>query len=223
MSRTIAIGDIHGCVDPLRAILRTIQPQRDDTIVGLGDYVDRGPASCEVIEELLSLSENCQFISLRGNHEVMMLAAREDPSEQSFWLQFGGREALESYGEGARLADVPERHWRFLEQTRLYYETATHIFTHANYVPGLAMEAQDPNVLFWLSARDYVPGPHFSGKVVLLGHTPGEEIVDLGHLIILDTGAYKGGWLTAMDVGTKQIWQADPSGRLRAESARATQ
>ena len=148
--------------------------------------------------------------------KLMMLAAREDAAEQSFWLQFGGRETLESYGPSARLADVPEAHWRFIEETRLFHETASHIFTHANYVPGLPMDEQDPNVLLWLSARDYVPGPHFSGKTVILGHTPQNEIVDLGHVIILDTGSYQGGWLTAMDVATKQLWQADPIGQLRA-------
>lgn len=215
MSRTIAIGDIHGCADALRAILAAIDPRADDTMVGLGDYVDRGPGSRDVIEQLMALARRCEFVSLRGNHELMMLAAREDVGEQSFWLQFGGRETLESYGPAATLGDVPEAHWQFIESTRLYYETATHVFTHANYVPGLPMDRQDPNVLLWLSARDYVPGPHFSGKTVVLGHTPQTEVADLGHLIILDTGIYQGGWLTAMDVGSKRLWQADSIGQMR--------
>jgi len=216
MSRTLAIGDIHGCGEALRALLAAIEPKLDDTIVALGDYVDRGPATRDVMDQLLVLAQKCQLIPLRGNHELMMLAARENRGDRSFWLQCGGRETLESYGPSATIEDVPEAHWRFIEDTRLYYETPTYIFTHANYVPGLPMDQQDPNVLLWLSARDYLPGPHFSGKTVVVGHTPQAEVVDLGHLIVLDTGCYRGDWLTAMDMATKQVWQADDFGRLRA-------
>jgi serine/threonine protein phosphatase 1 len=215
MSRTIAIGDIHGCGEALRTLLAVVDPKPDDTIVALGDYVDRGPTTRDVLNQLLVLAKKCRLIPLRGNHELMMLAARENTSDRSFWLECGGRETLKSYGPSATIGDVPEAHWKFIEDTRLYYETPTHIFTHANYVPGLAMDGQDPNVLLWLSARDYVPGPHFSGKTVVVGHTPQREIVDLGHLIILDTGCYRGDWLTAMDMATKQVWQADDFARLR--------
>jgi serine/threonine protein phosphatase 1 len=215
MSRTIAIGDIHGCGEALRALLTVIDPKPDDTVVALGDYVDRGPTTRDVLDQLLALSKKCRLVTLRGNHELMILAARENAADRSFWLQCGGREALESYGPAATIEDIPEAHWQFIEGTQLYYETPSHIFTHANYVPGLPMDQQDPNVLLWLSARDYMPGPHFSGKPVVVGHTPQPEVVDLGHLIVLDTGCYRGGWLTAMDMATKQVWQADEFGRLR--------
>jgi serine/threonine protein phosphatase 1 len=219
MSRTIAIGDIHGCGEALRALLAAIGPKSDDTVVALGDYVDRGPTTRDVLDQLLALATKCQLIPLRGNHELMMLAARENTSDRSFWLQCGGRETLESYGPSATIEDIPDAHWQFMENTRLYFDTPTHIFTHANYVPGLPMDQQDPNVLLWLSARDYAPGPHFSGKTVIVGHTPQPDVVDLGHLIVLDTGCYRGGWLTAMEIATKHIWQADDFVRLRPPSS----
>src|SRR5437660_3612705 len=140
--RTLAIGDIHGCLHALNALLAIVQPQKDDLVIALGDYTDRGPDSRGVIDRLLRLRDECRVICLRGNHDQMLLDARHDPATLWEWLQFGGRETLESYGQGrktATLYDIPELHWQFLEETRPYYETDTHIFVHGRTAPDLPL------------------------------------------------------------------------------------
>src|SRR6516225_5447385 len=87
--RTIAIGDVHGCAEALAALIQAIQPGPDDQIVTLGDYIDGGPDSCGVIDQLLALSGRCRLIPLLGNHEEMLLAALEGRSELASWLHFG--------------------------------------------------------------------------------------------------------------------------------------
>jgi serine/threonine protein phosphatase 1 len=102
----------------------------------------------------------------------------------------------------------PANHFQFLQSCRSWFETDTHIFVHANYDPALSLDQQDARTLRWLSLLDYVPGPHLSGKIAVVGHTPQENILDLGHLICLDTGCGNGGNLTAMEMGNGEIWQA---------------
>jgi len=217
--RTIAIGDIHGHLDALKAVLQAAAPEQDDTILTLGDYVDRGPASRGVIDFLLGLRQTTNLIPLLGNHDRMFLdacdgdwAARED------WLQFGGRDTVDSYG-GAVPDNVPEQHLEFLRTCRLYYETPTHIFLHASYIPQRPMDEQPEETLLWDKLRDREPGPHCSGKQVIVGHTAQKDgrILDLGHLICIDTCCYcDDGWLTALDTETGQIWQADKHGQPRS-------
>lgn len=90
MERTIAIRDTHGCSIALKTLLETIRPTMADTIITLGDYIDRGPDSRGVLDLLLALRDECTFVPLMGNHEEMFLAARESRSELQFWLKFGG-------------------------------------------------------------------------------------------------------------------------------------
>ncbi len=98
-----------------------------------------------------------------------------------------------------------------------YYETDSFFFVHANYEPDLPLDRQEPEVLRWLSLHQSVPDPHFSGKRAILGHTASSdgEIFDLGYLTCVDTAIYGGGWLTALEVQTGEIWQADAEGNLR--------
>jgi serine/threonine protein phosphatase 1 len=97
------------------------------------------------------------------------------------------------------------------------HETDTHIFVHANYYPDLPMADQPVGMLRWETLRDMTPGRHVSGKTAIVGHTSqkGGEILDLGHLICIDTYCYGGGWLTALDVNTEEVWQANQSGEVR--------
>jgi serine/threonine protein phosphatase 1 len=90
-----------------------------------------------------------------------------------------------------------------------WFETETHLFTHGNYDPDLPLDQQDGRTLRWLSLRDSVPGPHRSGKIAVVGHTPQSEVLNLGHLICLDTGCAYGGKLTGMDVDSGKVWQAE--------------
>jgi serine/threonine protein phosphatase 1 len=214
-ARTIAIGDVHGCSVALAALLQAIDPQPEDTIVPLGDFVDRGHDSKGVLEQMIALADRCRLVPILGNHDEMMLHARNGRDDFRFWMNCGGITALDSYGSSGQLDLIPAAHFRFLERCLPYHETPTHIFLHANYKPDVALDRQDDHTIRWLSLRDFVPGPHCSGKIAVVGHTPQSDVLDLGHLICLDTKCYDGGWLSALDVQTKQSWQLNEQGELR--------
>jgi serine/threonine protein phosphatase 1 len=91
--RTIAIGDVHGCPAALAALVRAVAPTPPDTLVFPDGHIDRGPDSRGVLEQVIALAERCAVVPLLGNHEAMMLAALEGPSELRYWLKFGGTEA----------------------------------------------------------------------------------------------------------------------------------
>lgn len=220
--RTIAIGDIHGCSLALAALIQAINPQPEDTIVTLGDYVDRGIDSKGVLDQLIDLAGHCQLVPILGNHDEMMLHARDGRSDLQFWLNCGGGMALDSYGMGEALDLVPPEHFRFLESCVPYHQTDSHIFLHANYKPDLPIESFDENTLRWLSLRDYLPpAPHCSGKTVIVGHTPRSEILDLGYLKCIDTACCDGNWLSAMDVETGVAIQVNEVGELNGSVAGA--
>ena len=210
--RIIAVADIHGCSTALAALLNLIEPQPGDTIVTLGDYVDRGMDSKGVLDLLIALKSRCHLVPILGNHDEMMLQARNGKDDFKFWMNCGGITALDSYGSSGRLDLIPAEHFRFLQQCVSFFETDTHFFVHANYRPDLQLEEMDEHALRWLSLRDFVPSPHCSGKVAVMGHTPQPDILDLGHLICLDTGCCNGGWLTAFDVNSRHCWQVDERG-----------
>ena len=210
--RTIAIGDIHGCSTALAALVQAIDPKPEDTIVALGDFVDRGIDSKGVLDQLIALADRCRLVPILGNHDEMMLRARDGRDDFKFWLNCGGDAALDSYGSTSRLDLIPAAHFRFLEACLPYYETPTHLFLHANFKPDLPLGSQDDHTLRWLSLRDFVPGPHCSGKVAVLGHTPQPDVLDLGHLLCIDTGCCNGGWLTAWDVTSGVKWQGGGRG-----------
>jgi serine/threonine protein phosphatase 1 len=216
--RTIAIGDIHGCALALNAVLGAICPTSADLIVTLGDYVDRGPDSQGVLDRLIRLRRECTLVPILGNHDEMLLQARRG-CHPTTWMGVGGLATLASYGAGSDPdpAIIPAEHIVFLESCVGFYETETHIFLHASYLPHLPMNEQPSLALYWESLRDCIPEPHRSGKTVIAGHTSQRsgEILDLGHLICIDTCCYGGGWLTALDVTSRQVWQADRQGRMR--------
>jgi len=217
--RTFAIGDIHGCHTALTTLLREIHARREDRIVFLGDYIDRGPDSRSVLDRLVGLGEWCSPIYLRGNHEVMVLKARTNPLDANGWRSCGGFEALVSYGAEFRNdweRSIPARHWKFLEQTLPYYETEKHVFVHGCLDPDLEMSEQPEWLLFWENFRQMKP--HKSGKKIICGHTPQHSgiINDAGYAACIDTGAAVGGWLTCLDVNSGKYWQANEKAETRA-------
>ncbi|CAN5534489.1 metallophosphoesterase family protein [soil metagenome] len=214
-ARNIVIGDIHGCSLAFNELLRGIGPKPGDTVVTLGDYVDRGIDSQGVLELLLGLESRCNLIPVLGNHDELMLAARRSHSAYRRWLEHGGITTLQSYGDSERMTSIPKRHFQFLEGCRDYYETDSHIFVHASYDPALLLDQQDVATLRWRSLDDGLPARHQSGKVAVLGHSPQRDILDLSHLIAIDTGCGIGGLLTAIDLTTGDIWQVDELGRQR--------
>jgi serine/threonine protein phosphatase 1 len=214
-SRTIVIGDIHGCSAALRAVVDAIGPTTDDRFITLGDYVDRGPDSRGVLDFLLELQQRCRLIPLMGNHELMLLDALENPHVIGFWLECGGDAALRSYG--GQLRNIPPEHLEFIRRCRRYFETPTHFFVHANYAADVPLDEQPDYLLFWEHLRHHIPAHHENGKRAIVGHTSQKsgEILDLGHVVCIDTFCHGGGWLTAMDVMSGEVWQADRHGRLR--------
>jgi serine/threonine protein phosphatase 1 len=96
--RTIAIGDIHGCLDALAALIDAIGPGPEDTLITLGDHIDRGPDSRGVLDRLIALSRHCRLVPLQGNHEELLLDALRDITTLRRWLTLGGVETLRSYG-----------------------------------------------------------------------------------------------------------------------------
>lgn len=216
--RVIAIGDIHGCAIALRALLESIQPQPADTIITLGDCVDRGPDSRDVIEQLLDLRQRCHLVPLLGNHEEMMLNFLDGRAQPDNWLECGGEATLNSYRKQNEDAVVPEEHMKFIGSWGDYWENDTHFFVHGAYDPEEPLSAQRWSYWRWHSLRDSVPAPHASGKTAVVGHTSQKsgEALDYGDLICIDTYCYGGGWLTAFDVTVARYWQVDRRGRSRS-------
>lgn len=221
--RTIAIGDIHGCSEALVAILAAVEPDEEDTVVTLGDYIDRGPDSRGVLDQLIALSGRCRLIPLLGDHEELLLDSLRDVACMKRWLTCGGTETLRSYGwipGGPRraLAElIPEPHRDFLAGCRPYHESATHLFMHAGYVPELPMNQQPRQALLWRVTHTKTAVPHSSGKIAVVGHTRqlSGEVLDHSFLVCIDTNCVRGGWLTALETGTTRVWQADRKGNLR--------
>ncbi len=210
--RTIAIGDIHGCLEPLRNLLALIQPAPDDHIVTLGDYVDRGPDSRGVIDLLIELEGHCRLTAIFGNHDFALreFLRGQVPLEELHLM--GGIPTLESYGldpSDPQIDRFPAAHLDFLDRTCDWLETDDHLFLHAYYFPHLPMDQHPFDVLRWQSLRQSVPGPHRSGKRAIVGHTSQKngKVWDLGHLVCIDTYCYGGGKLTALDVQANEIWQ----------------
>ena len=219
-NRTIAIGDIHGCVDALRSLLAVIQPDSTDTIIPLGDYIDRGPNSAGVISIMTELISVCTLIPILGNHEIMMNNGLKNRREFEFWMFNGGKQTLQSYG--GDMNNMPMHHRTFINFCKPYHETDTHIFLHAAYDHMLPMQQQPDDLLFWTHIDErFMPEPHISGKTVICGHTPQSEgdIGDLGHIKMIDTFCYGDKWLTAYDVDTGEYIQARTDGMLRADRA----
>lgn len=212
----LAISDIHGCITALQTMLDVVKPGSDDLIISLGDYVDRGPDSKAVICRLLELKQTHQYVHLMGNHEIQMIRARQAPHHLSRFLSpmCGGQGTLDSYG--GTFEDVPQEHWDFITSAALYHETESHIFVHAGVEPDVSMDQQDPETLYY--KRFHEAEPHHSGKPYICGHTIQEDHpASFGYAICLDTCAYGGGWLTALDVETGKYWQTAEDGSWRTD------
>lgn len=227
--RLLAIGDIHGCLRALDTLLASVELRPDDRIITLGDYVDRGPDSRGVLDRLIALHDTGRLVALRGNHDIMMMDARNavDP----VWMACGATETLLSYGAteeeieaavdrgsafGELLARVPPRHWHFLEeQCVAWHETDRHFFVHANARADQPLDQQSDNVRYW--QKLLWPCSHYSGKIMVCGHTRQKSgwPLNLGTTICIDTNVYDDGWLTCLDVHAGRIWQANERGETR--------
>lgn len=213
--RTLAIGDIHGCYRSLSLLGEVVKFSDDDRIITLGDYVDRGPDSRLVIEWLIERKTHGILVALRGNHEIMMTAARESEQHLKEWLKCGGDAVLQSYGVSS-VEEIPSSHWSFLDNSLLsHFCSKEHFFVHANAYPDIPVDEQPDFMLYWESFGD--PAPHESGLTMICGHTPQRDGIpkSVGHAICIDTWACGKGWLTCLDVGANYCWQANEEGETR--------
>lgn len=212
--RLIAIGDIHGCSVALDALIEAVDPSEDDVLVTLGDYVDRGPDTPGVLDQLLALRRRCRLVPLLGNHDQVMMAAVFGHVEPNVWREMDGQITIDAYGS---IRDIPPEHMDFLASCELCVETPTHIFMHACYDPELILEKQTIETLLWTSLRDGIPAPHLSGKRAIVGHTSQKSgrILDVGHIVCIDTFCCGGKWLTALDVHSGQVWQTSQTGVVK--------
>lgn len=213
-----AVGDIHGCLDPLNRLLDVIE--RDSRartarphLVFLGDLVDRGPSSAQVIDRLMDAgnlpAERCDFVM--GNHEEVMLDCYEGASSSAaMWLQYGGIETLESYGidrsaiadqsfdlAGAMQDAIPESHIRFLRSFKDFMSLGDYLFVHAGIRPGVPLDEQAPGDLRWIRSG-FLDSSSDHGRLVVHGHTIVPNVEFHPNRIAVDTGCYLTGELAAV-------------------------
>lgn len=210
-----AIGDIHGRLDAMNELLEQLDPGPSDQLVFVGDYIDRGPRSKQVIDRLLELEQDVPCVFLRGNHEAMMLDYLEDGA-WNLWRMNGGVETLETYTEDDTV-EIPEAHRDFVARTRLYYETDEFFFVHAGLKPDLSIEENlrrhDEQVLLW--ERSHLGASELAWeKTVVCGHTPQPKPIDRPLLMCIDTGCvyasrYGQGALTAVRLPEREWIRVD--------------
>lgn len=215
--RLIAIGDIHGCSVALHALLEAMKPEPNDIVVTLGDYVDRGPDSSGVVDQLIDLGTRTQLIALKGNHEEMMLEVMNHGKPHHDWFRYGGDTTLASYDYTGCNSCIPDSHQRFFENLGDFFVYDQYFFTHAAYDPNVPLEYQDIGMLRWYSLNDGIPGPHQNGLTAIVGHTANKDgqVANYGHIICIDTYCYNGGYLTGIDLTNRHTFQADQMGQVR--------
>ena len=210
-----AIGDVHGRDDLLALLLERIifehqqtHPGRSGVIVYVGDYIDRGARSREVIDRVMRGVPGFETVCLKGNHEDLLLKCVEsdDPHHWQVWLRNGGDATAESFGLNLEFGDydpaslalaVGSKRLKWLEALPVTYRAGNYFFVHAGIVPGRALEDQVEKDLIWIRDR-FLESDEDHGVVVVHGHTPSHEPELKFNRIGVDTGATFWGRLTAV-------------------------
>lgn len=203
------IGDIHGYYDRLVSLFKKLTPRlaAGDTVVFLGDYIDRGTRSYEVIDFLIHLGRSTAFntVFLKGNHEDMFMAYLRGEDNAGSFLFNGGDETLRSYAAHGSSGVVPPHHRQFFDGLRLYYEGDDFIAVHAGLNPRIdAVEAQDERDLIWIREKFFRADKRWK-KTVIFGHTPvtylsdrAVYVDDARNIIGIDSGVIFGKPLTCL-------------------------
>jgi len=211
--RVYAIGDIHGCMDRLVAMHEMIaediaaRPVEHTTLIHLGDYVDRGADSAQVIDWLINQPPvpADATINLMGNHEHMMLSAvaGADKDAPGLWLTNGGADSLLSWGISRTVppaewaSRIPRQHLIFLRDLVVSHRLGPYLFVHAGVRPGVPLAQQSRQDLLWIR-EPFLSSRSDHGAVIVHGHTPKREPIVLPNRIAIDTGAVLGGSLTCV-------------------------
>jgi serine/threonine protein phosphatase 1 len=214
--RRIIIGDVHGQYDALMTLLQAIAPDSHDQVYFLGDLIDRGPQSCQVINFVKENRYHC----LLGNHEQILLNILTSrcitPEIMQSWLDSGGQATVSSYQEGI----IPHDHFEWLRSLPPYLDLGDIWLSHAGIDPLIPLEKQTADQFCWVrDAFHSMKKPYFEDKLIIVGHTitftlpgvaPGLLAQGPGWLDI-DTGAYhhKSGWLTGLDITNNLVYQVN--------------
>jgi|HubBroStandDraft_1064217.scaffolds.fasta_scaffold29177_3 serine/threonine protein phosphatase 1 len=211
--RVYAIGDVHGCLDRLAQVHEQIaedlatRPVDESVLVHLGDYVDRGLDSAQVVDWLSGGAPVPveRIVNLMGNHEDMMLQALpgNDKDANSAWLANGGADSLLSWEISRKIPPsdwaglIPEEHQAFLRELQISFRYGGYLFVHAGIRPGVPLDRQDKQDMLWIR-EPFLSWKHSLDVVVVHGHTPRHEPVVRLNRIGIDTGAVMGGVLTCV-------------------------
>jgi serine/threonine protein phosphatase 1 len=210
--RIFAVGDIHGCYDKLAAMMKILPWDREngDVLLFIGDYIDRGPKSREVVEHLVNIrKKGGELVFLKGNHEKMLLDYYIHQKDQMLYVANGGAETIASYVEGGigRKAFVlPEEHLEFFLSLSLYYETEDYIFVHAGLRDGVSLDTQSEEDLLWIR-EEFIYSAFDWNKRIIFGHTALETPFVTPGKIGIDTGAVYGNKLTAVELPRMKFYQ----------------
>ena len=220
--RIYAVGDIHGRLDLLDRLLAQIdddiatRPVIRPVFVFLGDYLDRGPSSSEVIDRLLRLAADRECVFLKGNHEQLAIRCLSDPDLFRQWIRIGGRATLLSYGvsgvsprgsfpdekqttalQAAFNDALPQNHRDFFRDLQISFACGDFFFTHAGVRPGIDLSQQQESDLLWIR-NEFLSSDVDFGGIVIHGHTPTDEIEVRMNRINIDTRAFATGRLTSL-------------------------
>lgn len=221
-NRRIVIGDVHGHYDTLVALLDTIAPNSQDEVYFLGDLIDRGPKSAQVVDLVM----RNQFHCLRGNHEEMLLdvvgTGEVSIDLYQSWLYSGGHATVESYD-----SKIPQEHINWMKELPLYLDLGDFWLVHAGVDPKIPLTQQGADQFCWIRDDFHTANKaFFQDKLIITGHTitftlpgvkPGQIAAGKGWLDI-ETGAYHhhSGWMTAIDLNQHKVYQANSfDGRIR--------
>jgi serine/threonine protein phosphatase 1 len=191
MPRTIAIGDIHGCLQTFKKlVLETINLQDDDTLVLLGDYIDRGPDSRGVINFIFALQQSgYKVITLKGNHEELLQNSEYGFMAFHDFVRNGGDKTLESFDVDF-LHEMQPAYQEFFNKLPLYYEQGNYLFVHAGFNFDKDDLFEDEEAMLWI--RGFEPNqPKLGNKIVIHGHTPmplNDILNQTGNVINIDAG-----------------------------------
>jgi serine/threonine protein phosphatase 1 len=223
--RIYAVGDIHGRADLLSGLFMRIdndlkaRPNTDALEVFLGDYVDRGPSSREVIDLLIERRRRRVAMFLKGNHEEYVTRFLAEPNILSKWKDIGGLDTVLSYGvtpvrrddtqwqqevAAAFAQAMPESHFKFFDSLLLSFTCGDFFFAHAGVRPGIPLSLQCQQDLLWIR-EDFLWHEEDFGKVIVHGHTPANEPEIWSNRINIDTGAYATGRLTCLVLERDEI------------------
>ena len=219
--RLFAVGDIHGNINEIRVLIDFLKKEKGlderDSLVFIGDYIDRGPASRQVIDLMLSLKAALpRTVFLKGNHEDMLLAfLGQGGNGGDVYLSNGGAAFFESYGIAPFgpisqiLLEFPPSHLDFIKGLELGVVLHNFVFVHAGIDPERGLDDQNPEDLLWIR-KAFINSGHALGKTVVFGHTAFDQVLlDLPFKIGIDTGIAYGNRLSAVELIEGELYQVE--------------